>query len=688
MALTSWLYEASFGLEVRLCTLNAQPYDQPSLSYGDAIKDLPPDYSVFLLLAIQETIYGDYTPPIETKDPRVRSKSPRVNLDHLFGIREHKGLGKKKAKQAAQQSGGNGGDDDDWGDTWNITSKKKDKRKKKEKEKQLAKEEEKRKAKEEGEKKTTEEAVANTKPEIANDDDWGWGVSTKKKDKKKKNGAILEELEPVVETHPVVASPPPEPVPEDDWAGWNISTQEKKGKDAEPEPEPKTPAQAEPEPEPTPEAKLPDDPLYYNWDNFSSKGRKKREKPLMKKGLPIPGKEFAWPPPPPEPVADEPVQEPELKPESRPQAEPKPQPEPITLSLPDDPLYNDWDELSTKDKRKREKSLLKKGLPIPGKDFPWPPSPPEPLVEEPALEPEPEPEFEPEPVPEEPEPQAKHEPEPEPESKAPALPDDPLYNNWDNLFSKDREKRERSLIKKGLPIPGKDFEWPPQAAPVAEEPVQEPVPEVIPEPVIDANIRLATVTVLIGPRGRFYTISRSLPDKIPSLYSLLQTNPTREEHNTCKTITLSDVDERIGHTLMHYLYTGDFQVQKASSNSGTPKQQVYYAQSVLAYCTATKYSLSGLQDHAKGFMEAFGPSISIHDIVDLAREVYSRIGEDLWYLQHLTARIQAAFDADDTIFSEERFLNGFGEGSPLDKFLVRIMTQAFYTTIGSILQNP
>ena len=197
-----------------------------------------------------------------------------------------------------------------------------------------------------------------------------------------------------------------------------------------------------------------------------------------------------------------------------------------------------------------------------------------------------------------------------------------------------------------------------------------------------------TVTVLIGPRGRFYTISRSLLDKIPSLYSLLQTNPTREEHNNCKTITLSDVDERIGHTLMHYLYTGDFQVQKASSNSGTPKKQVYYAQSVLAYCTATKYSLSGLQDHAKGFMEAFGPSNSIHDIVDLAREVYSRVGEDPWYLQHLTARIQAAFDADDRIFSEERFLNGFGEGSPLDKFLVRIMTQAFYTTIGSILQNP
>lgn len=109
-------------------------------------------------------------------------------------------------------------------------------------------------------------------------------------------------------------------------------------------------------------------------------------------------------------------------------------------------------------------------------------------MEEPALEPEPEPEFEPEPVPEEPEPQTKPEPEPEPESKAPALPDDPLYNNWDNLFSKDREKRERSLIKKGLPIPGKDFEWPPQPAPVAEEPVQEPEPEVIPEPVIDESI--------------------------------------------------------------------------------------------------------------------------------------------------------------------------------------------------------
>ena len=104
-------------------------------------------------------------------------------------------------------------------------------------------------------------------------------------------------------------------------------------------------------------------------------------------------------------------------------------------------------------------------------------------VEEPVDEPYPGSQLEPEP-----EPEPAREPEPAPEPK---LPDDPHYNNWDNLSSKDRKKREKSLIKRGLPIPGKDFDWPPPPRPlpeavreefVQEEPIQDPEPEPAPEP--------------------------------------------------------------------------------------------------------------------------------------------------------------------------------------------------------------
>ncbi|RAQ73648.1 hypothetical protein COH20_004977 [Aspergillus flavus] len=188
----------------------------------------------------------------------------------------------------------------------------------------------------------------------------------------------------------------------------------------EPEPVPEPPA----EPEPAP--KLPDDPLYNNWNYLSSKDRKKREKLLIKKGLAIPGKDFYWPPPPPPPeVVQEP--EPELQPEPEPELQSEMQSEP---KLPDDPLYINWDKLSSKDRKKREKLLTKKGLPIPGKDFDWPPASPELIAEYPvevleaAPEPEPEPALEPEPKPQlEPELEQAQEPEPGPgpEPESPRL---------------------------------------------------------------------------------------------------------------------------------------------------------------------------------------------------------------------------------------------------------------------------
>ncbi|GLA54862.1 hypothetical protein AnigIFM63604_001171 [Aspergillus niger] len=104
---------------------------------------------------------------------------------------------------------------------------------------------------------------------------------------------------------------------------------------------------------------------------------------------------------------------------------------------------------------------------------PEPACEPEPILEpdrepEPACEParEPEPLFEsvaeeaiPTPAPE-PEPEPEPEPTPEPDSLAPGIPDCYLYENWNTLSQKDRRKRERSLIKIGFPIPGKDFELP------------------------------------------------------------------------------------------------------------------------------------------------------------------------------------------------------------------------------------
>ncbi|GKZ86841.1 hypothetical protein AnigIFM56816_002771 [Aspergillus niger] len=64
--------------------------------------------------------------------------------------------------------------------------------------------------------------------------------------------------------------------------------------------------------------RIPDNPLYYDWDRLHFKDRKKWEKRLIKLGLPIPGKDFEIPVPDQNPPVPEPERETPAKPEPEP----------------------------------------------------------------------------------------------------------------------------------------------------------------------------------------------------------------------------------------------------------------------------------------------------------------------------------------------------------------------------------
>lgn len=223
------------------------PFDHspPPPSYGDAIKDLPPEYSAIAPVAQQRDLIRA-TGPERRESPKTRSSHRIIDLESPSGIREHKGKKKKgagakntapppandpppppppedsgeKQDEGAGNDGGggngdddnNGGDgggggDDDWGDAWGTATSKKKKQKKKEEEEEqklkeeeerLKKEEEERQAKEEEERIAREEAERKAAEEVAaaesnglswadeadGNDDWA-GVTVGKKKKKK-----------------------------------------------------------------------------------------------------------------------------------------------------------------------------------------------------------------------------------------------------------------------------------------------------------------------------------------------------------------------------------------------------------------------------------------------------------------------------------------------------------------------
>lgn len=154
------------------------------------------------------------------------------------------------------------------------------------------------------------------------------------------------------------------------------------------------------------------------------------------------------------------------------------------------------------------------------------------------------------------------------------------------------------------------------------------------------------------------------------------------------TIELPEVDEDIGHTLVHYLYTGTYQTLKPHGASGPPNSAMEYRRGILVYCTARLYQLDSLVEHAIRNMGLFDKQLPIFDILDIITDIYPKLrADEIWLLDYLKAKIEAAYEADETMFAQDQFLNYIGEGTAFNKALVKIMVGIYTDKITSMAKE-
>ncbi|KAI9934569.1 hypothetical protein ASPWEDRAFT_43988 [Aspergillus wentii DTO 134E9] len=174
------------------------------------------------------------------------------------------------------------------------------------------------------------------------------------------------------------------------------------------------------------------------------------------------------------------------------------------------------------------------------------------------------------------------------------------------------------------------------------------------------------MTLFIGQKRDSYSIPENYLRQSPKL---VLANGFWGKH-----LFLSDVDEDVGHTLLHYLYTGGYETIKPwpFMDVDLSKWELEYRRSALAYCAARTYQLDGLIAHAQHYMEKFASMISIFALLNIVTGVYPSLseGED-WFLDHVKSRIAAAFAEDNTLFVQDSFLKTFGEVPAFDRFLMQ-----------------
>ena len=101
--------------------------------------------------------------------------------------------------------------------------------------------------------------------------------------------------------------------------------------------------------------------------------------------------------------------------------------------------------------------------------------------------------------------------------------------------------------------------------------------------------------------------------------NIIKRAPSLQWHQDCfgsREVSLPEVDEDVGHTFIHYLYTGNYQTLKSSPTCDMPRRAIEYNRSVLAYHAALSCGLDGLADYAREYIQIFDKDTNIFDIID------------------------------------------------------------------------
>ncbi|KAL2821431.1 hypothetical protein BDW59DRAFT_174159 [Aspergillus cavernicola] len=169
---------------------------------------------------------------------------------------------------------------------------------------------------------------------------------------------------------------------------------------------------------------------------------------------------------------------------------------------------------------------------------------------------------------------------------------------------------------------------------------------------------------------------------------LLQTRQYRNSR-----IILEDINADIGHTILHFLYKGEYEtIADREIHPDTSRVELEYKRSVQVYYAARKYEIHGLETLAQNYIESLSESLSVFQILQGARMIFSRLSEDeTWFHDYLHSKLSSSFANDETIFQLDEFYNEIVDDPVLSKAVMRIVVTAFTTKLSrlrNLLEPP
>lgn len=175
----------------------------------------------------------------------------------------------------------------------------------------------------------------------------------------------------------------------------------------------------------------------------------------------------------------------------------------------------------------------------------------------------------------------------------------------------------------------------------------------------------------------------SLPEHLLRKYPLFP--PQSPFFNT---ITLHDVHEDAGHSLVHFLYTGGYQTTKSSLGKGISDIAREYRKSVFVYEASRKYGIADLEHRAHQYIQHFGDKLSLAEILRETNDIFPRDPEDeTWFSNYIGGELQRILGRSEISCSLDELYQGLGQNDRFDNIVLKMVVEILHVRLRSMSKD-
>ncbi|KAJ5520690.1 hypothetical protein N7463_001143 [Penicillium fimorum] len=148
---------------------------------------------------------------------------------------------------------------------------------------------------------------------------------------------------------------------------------------------------------------------------------------------------------------------------------------------------------------------------------------------------------------------------------------------------------------------------------------------------------------------------------------------------------MPDIDEDVGHTVVHFLYTGGYETVSSPLDEGISDLAREYKRSVLVYHASRTWGLTDLEALAQQKMQHLDEELPILEILRVTRDVFSSLpADETWLPVYIQGNLQRLIKPDDPWLGLRGFYDIIGQDHQFDNAVMRMIIEILSLRIFSM----